>query len=271
MMENERQDGAVDVIPPAENITDTPTENVEGQIETPQVPTWNPKEWALKFKGKEIYPKDRNYLITLAQKGYGAERLVEDINKERLSMNEMKGKYSRYEQLEKALGENPQLQQKIWEMVQNGNITNEDQQSAIPPELLKEIEGLKKFKDQILTDRADRDLRDETDKLKNDYPNYDWQSDEGYGTLEDRIKKYALDNNIYSLKSAFRDMMFDQHEQNSKADALKKQKEQEALQKKKGIIMSDSKTGTPKSQGNFDPSRLDYNAIARMAIKETGG
>ena len=87
-------------------------EGTQGQPGTPAA-TWNPQEWGMTYKGQQVFPKDRQHLVNLAQQGWGYSQSMEQLKREKAEIEASKGQYSKYDALEKALTQNPQLANSI--------------------------------------------------------------------------------------------------------------------------------------------------------------
>jgi hypothetical protein len=238
---------------------------------------WNPQEWALQFKGQQIYPKDRQHLVNLAQKGYSYETSMEQVNQERERIARLQGEYKRYEQLDEALKTNPGFAQQLWGYINNLQNQNKDQQnqeSELPPQFQQvqsELEELKSWKNQYAEQQASQAIDNELSQLASKYSQYDWQSDDGTGSLAYKVLKHAHDNNILNLNSAFRDLMFDQSQQQTKLNTLKQQKEQTQKLHREGVVQSSgASTSQPMKKSGYS-SQDTYGDLAQKALASLGG
>lgn len=239
---------------------------------------WNPQEWALNFKGQTILPKDRTHLVNLAQKGYGYETAMEQINQERQRIAQQQGQYQRYTQLDEALKSNPEFAQKLWNFVQQQQQPGQkpaDQEGELPPQVLQlqsELEEIKSWKQQQAEQAASQAIDRELQEIAQAYPQYDWRGDDGTGSLAWKIMKHAYDNNLPSMKTAFRDMMFDNAASQVKLDTLKKAKETQQAQHRQGVVQTGGASAGVSTAKKTPYSPNDsYADLASKAIQALGG
>lgn len=257
----------------------TGEENTGGEVVS-EVPQFNPQEWALNYKGQQVMPKDRDHLVNLAQKGWSYEQAMEQINREKQEFARQQGEISRYIELDKAMKADPQFANSLYNFIreynegggQQGEKLQQNQQDN--PEfvqLRQELEDLKSWKQQNLLERAQEQIDSELANLAQRYPNYDWQSDTGSGTLAYRLLKHAHDNNFVDLHTAFKDLMFDEVSKQTKFDTLKQQKEVQQRQAKQGVVQ----TGSPASVAPKKPAAYSsgdsYNDLYKKALNSFGG
>lgn len=236
---------------------------------------WNPQEWTLNYKGQQIVPKDRQHLINLAQKGHGYEQAMEQINQERQKIAQMQGQYKRYIELDEALKQRPEFAQSLWQHVQQLQQPEQQDQEELPPQvqqLQSELEEIKTWKQQLAEQEASKAIDAEIDGLKQQYPSFDWTSDDGTGTLAFKIMKHAFENNLPSMKTAFRDIMFDQSVSKVKIDTLKKQKETQQQQFRQGVVQSSGTSTGTAAKPKTGYSRSDsYGDLVQKALTTLGG
>ena len=254
-------------------------QSLQGQENTNQQPTWNGQEWALNFKGQQIIPKDRQHLVNLAQKGYSYESAMEQLNQERQKLTQQGQSYQKYSQLDEALQGNQEFARKLWDFVQQNKAGQQqqqqgEQQSELPPQVssaLSELEELKSWKQQLQEQQANQAIEKEINDLASQYPNYEWQADDGTGTLAWKIMKHAYDNGITSMKMAFRDMMFDKSATTVKMDTLKQAKETQQAQHRQGVVQSSgAPTNMPMKKSGYSPAD-SYNELTQKALASLGG
>jgi len=260
-------EGAEGMLPQAPEEAAQPTPEAPVQANAPE---FNAQEWTLNYKGQPIIPKDPAHLKNLAQQGYDYSQKMEQFKRERDAWEAEKAKLSPYAELDQRFQKEPQLQQAIRDVVQKyetGQIEGgpDPQLSKFQQELeqIKQTQQMQKQKDE------DMRLEKELDALKKQYGTYDWQTDDGEGTLDKKVLKYALENNISNVRAAFRDMMFDKELLSARANGLKESKVERQKQFKQGKVMPGQ--STPPPAGKPVDTSKSYHDIANEAIAELQG
>lgn len=244
--------------------TEVPQEDVQSEKSAPQE-KWDGTPWTYQYKGQQIIPRDKNHVIALMQKGHGFNSEYDQLKQERQQFEDTKSTYDKYAQLDEMFQQNPELQQKINNVVyehQNGGATKSEGTELDPTvmeqrQLLEKTQGLY---DQLTSAQADQALEGEIAQLKQQYPN-DWTTDQGEGTLERRILEHAHKGNFPSLAAAYKDYMWDSVQANAKAEALRNNKMTRQNNHKAG------KTGlgvqaSPPSPASVNTKNMSYNQIA---------
>jgi hypothetical protein len=129
------------------------------------------------------------------------------------------------------------------------------------------LEELTQWREEMINNQAKQEVEREITDLKSKYGNYDWTKDEGYGTLDKRVIKYALDRNINNLEDAFRAYMWDAHAANQKAEALRTAANNTQIKTKQGFVQNGIPAGSPKKNMGYNPND-DYNELANKAVAE---
>ena len=239
-------------------------------------PDFDPTQWGYNYKGQTIYPKDRNHMKTLMQQAHVHNSKSEDLNRRLQEIDEMKGKFGKYEQLDKAFTDNPAFAQQIWAMqekAQNGTL--QESNADVPPELQQFHQQLSELQQKDQTresehqewknQQADIALEKEIQTLRDKFADHEWDLDEGDGSLQSRILQHAFDEGL-SLERAYKDLMWDTHTTNVKARTLKQAQEKRVADKKAGVVMG---SGNRKPQsGNLDIRGSNYNDLRDQALKE---
>lgn len=273
-------EGTQDTQPAAENTGAPQTQTVGGD------PNWKANDWQLKYRDQTIVPKDKNHLISLAQQGYSYSQRMHELGEREKQLNSQSEQYKQYQALEEAFQKNPAFREQIMNWYQNsltpGIKPPEKQQGEnqpqLPPELLKEIQELKGWKQEFQTyqqqqlqQQAESEVASEIDKLKEKYSRQDWDQMGSNGlTLTQEVVKHALDNNGIKLESAFRDMMYDQQSKNSEAEGLKKAAELQAANKKAGVVSGGKGRNGGGHKADEPTSAMDYNQIEKMIKSDYG-
>jgi hypothetical protein len=251
---------------------EVPAAEAPASTEQPAQPEFDPNQWALNFKGQPVIPRDRQHLINLAQKGHSFEQRMEDLNKQQKDIEGLKSKYSQYEPLDQLFRENPQFASEIMHLRQKyeGGVqqpTGEapaQAQSHVPPQVLQEIEQLKGNYQKLISENEDYKLNQEINALKSQYKDHDWDSDDGTGTLEQRLLKHAMDNKLGSIRSAYRDYFFDQYAAQAQNSAIAQNAEKQKELNKAGIVQTG--TPAPEAKSTFDHKKASYDDIKAEAL-----
>jgi hypothetical protein len=253
----------------------------EGQQTVGGDPSWNPKEWQLKFRDQTIVPKDRNHLVSLAQQGYSYSQRMNELKQREAQLNSQSQQYEQYKQLEQAFEKNPQFREQIMQWYQNSltpgvapqsqaNAT--PQQSSIPPELLKEIQELKGWKEEFtqyqqqqLEAKADQEIQSEIQSLQQKYQRDDWEtpSSNGGDTLMKEIIKHAYEMGGVKLEVAYRDLMWDQHTKDAEIGGMKKATESQKAARAAGTVAGGKSKGASAAPA-FNPAGMDYRDIEKQ-------
>ena len=231
---------------------------------------FNPESWTLRFRGREIQPKDRQHLINLAQQGYLYNQKAQELSARERQLQEQAGQYAQYQQLVEAFQQNPALKQKLVQMYQEAQQGGYSQQAQQPgmgqqpieqltPYLQKVNELDQRFK-QLDDEKADQEVQNEIASLIANHPDDDWKSrDENGRDLKWEIVNHAYRNNFPTLEAAYRDLMFDTAVTRAKSEALKRQAEQKRKAHKAGIVgrASGKPAGQPKPGPDLRSMSLD--------------
>lgn len=244
------------------------------QQPTQHTDDFNPQSWTLKFRGKEIQPKDRQHLINLAQQGYLYNNKAQELKTREQQLEQMGQQYAKYKQLAEAFQKNPQLQQQIMalyhkSMGQQQQGENEQASQGMPPQLhpyLEKIDTLEQRLQKMDQQQADEELRREINDLKSRYQE-DWDTkDENGHSLMWELLNHAHKNNFKTLEQAYRDMMWDTMMTRTKSEALKKQAEDRKKKAKQGIVTPDGGQRPPSGNNQPDFRKMSYNDIAEHVI-----
>lgn len=246
---------------------------VQGQA---QSSNWNPTEWQLDYRGQKVTPRDKDHLRQLAQQGYSYSQSMAMLKKQQ---QDLQNRYSRYQTLEQTFEQHPELANQIWGSVQQYlQQVNQPQQQAqpngqqayVPPELLQKVQELDQFRNQYVEKQADQELEAEISQLKSKYADQPWDVDngDGNGTLIYRVMKHAYDGNYPSLNAAYRDLMWDAHMTNTKAETLKKAQETRQAQTKAGVISGGTGLTAAKPATSGYQSGDDYKTLVSKAVAE---
>lgn len=183
----------------------------------------------LTINGKEI-KASREQLKKWAEMGYNYPQKAEALNKQQQEFmtkqqqleaqwKERESKWAPYKEVDEYAAKNPdwwtQVQQSYQQKMQ-GAESNADV-ARIKQELLAELNPVKEFMQNQITkeqnlkvQEEDSKLGQEVESIRKTYSNIDFDTpDEDGKSLEMKILKHAMDNNISSFKTAFRDFYHD--------------------------------------------------------------
>jgi hypothetical protein len=169
--------------------------------------------------------------------------------------------------------ENPHLLQKVQELQQTqGQFAEElspEQREivSLKQELANSKKEFEEFRQGFLSREADQWTQQEIDKLQKQYPNHDWDLDDGSGTLRNKILKHAGELGTTNLAAAYRDFMWDNRDANSKAQALNQIKDKKRQEFKQGVVNQSGAQKPPVEKSDYNKSK-GYNQLADEAVKE---
>jgi len=260
-------------------------DNVQPEVINPNQPApgqtqeeFDAQKWELNYKGQKHYPRDRQHLVDMAQKGISYERSMEQLNEERRMLQEQQTSLSQLSELDKRMKENPDfanyLLKQVQQYTQNPNIQqDDDQEDYVQDPRLNEVQqklsDIEQWKQQQVQEKADRQLDETIQKLRDKYPDQPWDTDEdGNGTLTHRLLKHAYDNGLTNLETAYRDYTYDHVAVNSKALTLKQEKERRQAEHKAGVVNTNISKPAPKVTDNGYQAGDSYDDVYRKALRE---
>lgn len=260
---------------PQQEATPTDGQPVPAEGQQPQ-PQWNGEEWSLKYKGRPYVPKSRDELVSLAQKGFSYAQQMEQINRERQEyqrhLQDMQSRYSHYDEFDKALRSNPALAERImqvaqeWQNQPGGSAGSGDVNQRLYGELMNKIQTLESQNSERINSEYDRKLEETLANIKKQYPDHDWEYDDGVsGNLEKQLLQFAYDNGITNLDYAYRAMMWDQRGTSAKADALKQQAAAKQQATRAGVIQKTSTAGLKPTRPGYKYGDSYSDLAKRMA------
>jgi hypothetical protein len=249
-------------------------------------PSWNPQQWQLKFRDQVVVPKDRTHLINLAQQGYSYSQKMQELKSREEQLNAQRAQYDEYQKLDEAFAKNPQFREQILNWYQQSltpgtparDAANaSENQSSIPPELLKEIQGLtewkkqfEQFQEQQKQTQADAEIMGEVNDLKQKYARDDWDSISSNGnSLVKEVMKHAYELGGVSLETAYRDLMWDTHTKNAQVEGMKKAAESQKAAKAAGFVAGGKSKGAVPAP-EINPASMGYGDIERLIRQEYG-
>jgi len=234
-------------------------------------PNWDPKAYAMTYRGQTVYPKDRQHLINLAQQGWSYSTEMQRLNQEKQQMQEQQQRLAQYQQFDQYLKQNPHVAQAMLQAAQqNVQQPGGQQQPSVPPQIMQKMQTLEQTVQQQQEWYQDQQLDSEIKQLRSKYPNVDWDTDKGGGNLEKNLLQFALDNNLSNLDHAYRVMMFDRTQTDTKANALKQQMQQRQQQHQQGIVQGGGQAPAQSPQSGYKPG-MSYKDLTDQMKAEMAG
>jgi hypothetical protein len=285
----EQIDAAPDGNLPADPAKADPAGAEGAQTPAAQAPQY-PKEIELTIGGKPIKaPWEK--ALQWAQQGYDYSQKMASFNQDRAKWDDERKGFEKTISPYKAIDEYAKQNPDWWKHVESayqsrttgqppGASANPDLESvkaALKAELEAEFKPIKEQFTSIQEEKAakareaeDTALSTEVQSIQEKYPNLDWKSvDENGHSLEQRVLKHGMDNNIPSFRAAFRDYTHDDllklHEERGKENQVKELQKQ----RKQGLLGSSPtpKKGIARAEGVKNKS---YEDLMREALTEEG-
>lgn len=235
------------------------------------------QEYELTVNGQVIKaPIDK--IKQWAQQGYDYPQKMAELNRRQALIDNLEKQYGSYKLVDEYAKNNPQWWQTIQSQFESLQNPQQPQPgSDINPLIHEKLQELEKFKNEViqqkeieLREKQDSALNNEIQSIRKQYGNLDWGSlDENGYSLEQRVMKYAIDNNISSFRAAFRDYNYDdivRLEQERAKETLAKETQKRTKLGLLGSSPTPSK-GLTEAQGLKGKS---YNDILRETIDELG-
>ena len=254
------------------------------KAEAPQGAAWD-KE-TIKVNGKEV-TASRDEILRWAQMGYNAPQQInewkakesawtkqqQEIMAEKQRIQELEQKWSPYKEVDEYASKNPDW----WKQVQE-NYKQQIQAAETNPEiaaLKQELAEIKRFKDEIINEKKteqiskeDQQLTQEVESIRKSFPNLDFDTpDETGKSLEMKVLEHAVNNDIKSFKTAFRDFYHD-HLLSKAREEGKEIVSKEVQKRTKMGILSESSKPTKGIQLAQNVKDKSYNDLEREALEE---
>ncbi len=182
------------------------------------------QEYSLKVGGKEVKaPLEK--VLQWAQMGYDYPQKAQEFNTiktkyeqmaaRQQELDQIEQKWKPYKEVDEYAAKNPDWWKQVQESYQQ-KIAGAETSPEIA-ELKQELAELQAFKNELSQEKKsqkieneDKQLAGEVDGLRKQFPQIDFDSpDEEGNSLEVKILKHAMDNDIKSFRVAFRDYYHD--------------------------------------------------------------
>lgn len=170
------------------------------------------QEYELNVNGQIVKaPIDK--LKQWAQQGYDYPQKMAELNKRQAMIDSLEKQYSPYKMIDEYAKTNPEWWQTVQSQFEATRAPVQHPQGNIDPVVQEKLQALEQFKQQYEAEREakareqqDSALTNEVQTIRKEFSNLDWSSlDQSGYSLEQRVLKHAMDNNIASFRAAFRD------------------------------------------------------------------
>jgi hypothetical protein len=233
------------------------------------------------WNGQKVRPDSFDKAKTWMQQGYNYSQRAADLNKKQTEFDQRTKHYSRFDEVDKYVKENPQW----WDHVEQAWNTRDQQgQPQLDPSLepiikplvdkVNQFESLfgqiQQERQQEVIAKEDQALDAEIESIRKLYPNIDFNAVDDVGrTLEMRILGHAQEIGTNSFRAATRDYLHDKLVETAKADSLTSQAKGKQIQTKQGILGVSS---TPKKviERAQNVRGKSYDSLAEDALRELG-
>ena len=264
----------------------------ERGIQDEQVNTPVDPEFEINWKG-ETKKLPLSKIKDLAQQGYDYSQKMSEFNKQKLAAEQAKKefdeRYSRYNEMDKYVSENPTWWDHVNQQYQNKGqtlgvapstateLTNNPEMMEVFESLKNEVQGLKSFKDSVEQEKA-KDMQQKDDQkyqedlagLQKMYPTVDFSApDESGMSLEYNVLKHANDNGIKSFRTAFLDFYHDNLMKMAESKAKETFAKDSQQIKKLGISFNNEPSGKKTTQAK-SVRNSSYEDLTREALEELG-
>lgn len=245
-----------------------------------------PQEYSLKVKGQEIKaPLDK--VIQWAQMGYDynqsnaalkkqQEEWQKQVQEKDKYWSEIEQKWTPYKQVDEFATKNPDWWKTVEEQYKQKTAVDENN-----PVLKVLDEKLKKY-DEFITnlsakeqsqkiEQEDKKLGSEIESIRKQYPNIDFDTPDAEGnSLEAKVLKHAIDNEIKSFKVAYRDYYHDHLLGKAKEEG--KELVSKELQKRTKLgILGESPKPSKGLKVAAGVKNKSYNDLMQEALDEING
>jgi hypothetical protein len=236
--------------------------------------TWNGKQ----IKAPVTDPRVRQW----ASQGYDYAQKMADFNRRQQEIaakeQELTGRYG---QIDEYVRQNPQFWDHVtqeWQRQQMGGQVDPNNPLFKELQSLKsEIGQVKEFKQTLEQERLaiqrsqeDQALEQEIGSIREQYPDIDLAAPDANGaSLEHRVIKHALDNNIKSFRAAFRDLLHDDLVKRAE-DKAREAVSKDLQKRQKSGLLGTSPTPTKGLAQAESIKNKSYEQLMREGLEELG-
>lgn len=244
-------------------------------------PQQAPEEFEFTANGRPV-KADRTKTLQWASQGYDYAQKMGEFQKQR---SEFDNTYKTYQEIDKFAQGNPEWWNHIQSQYsQRSNFQGQTQQPDTSlhedpkfKPIMDEIQDLRKFKDEFVAERSqkqreteDQQLKDEVESIRKNYSNLDFTSPGENGkNLETQVLEYAVNNGIKSFKTAFRDFYHEKLLERAKEEGKELAAKEVQKRSKLGLL---GETSTPRKQVSpaSDLKNKSYDSLLNETLEELG-
>lgn len=248
---------------------------------TPQVPfggqTFDPNNYRMNYRGQQVFPKDAAHAKQLMQQGFSYSQSMEEVGKLRKDLEtktqEMEGTYGKYKEFDERLKNNPDEYTKFEAYFNgNGEQTQPGNGQSFNRVYDEKLQGLEGKIQSLLNANEDTTLRTNMDKIKAQHSQFDWESDNGDGKLDQRVMRHAqsLGLNENQVHLAFQDYHFAELQNQAITNGAAQVSDKVQAQNKAGILQGASATAAPEAGKPIDTKGMSHAQISQLAKAELG-
>ena len=255
----------------------------QAQSQSQAAPSPTAQEIEFSWNGKQIKapvtdPRVRQW----ASQGYDYAQKMADFNRRQQEIAQREQELTgRYGAIDEYVRQNPQFWEHVtqeWQRQQMGGQVDPNNPVVKQLQSLQqEISQVKEFKQTIEQERLqlqrqqeDQALEGEIKSIREQYPDIDLAAPGADGaSLEHRVIRHALDNNIKSFRAAFRDLLHDDLVKRAE-DRGKEAVSKELQKRQKSGLLGTSPTPTKGLSQAENIKSKSYEALLDEAIAEAG-
>lgn len=219
---------------------------------------------------------------TWIQQGYDYSQKMAAFNQQKA---DLEGSYSPYKMIDEYAKQNPDWWKHVESAYQSKDAKpGQAHGGASPIELpsevkqkLQELDEIKPFISELKSEREQTRIKQEDDELagqmksiREKYADLDWKSvDEAGQSIEKRVLKHAVDNDIKNYKTAFNDY-YQEHLVKLQVDRAKENATKELQKRTKLGIIGESPTPRKGPQSTEGVRNKSYENLLNEAKEELG-
>ncbi len=268
---------------PAQATPEAAPEQAPQQQPAPEVApfggqNFDANNYKMDYRGQQVFPRDAAHAKQLMQQGFSYSQSMEEVGKMRKDLekqqSDMEQTYGKYKDFDQQLQNNPNLYNAFntsWQAAQNGEQPGQTGQT-FNPVYDKKVEALEGKIQSLLDANEDRALQGNMEKLKQQYPQYDWEADNGDGKLDIRVMRHAhgLGLNENNVHLAFLDYHKDQLINGARTQAAGQVADKVQAQNKAGIQQGTPATAPAPEGKKIDHKNLTHGQLSQLAKADLG-
>ena len=239
---------------------------------------FNPQHFKMDYRGQTSYPRDAAHAKALMQQGLSysqsMEKLGADTKAFESRQQELESTYGKYKEFDEQLKNNPDQYTKFQQYWNGNGDTEQPNQSGQTFNRVydEKVAGLEGKIQSLLDANEDRTLQSNMEKIREQNPTLDWNSDQGDGKLDVRIMRHAhqLGLNENQLELAFLDYHKDTFRQNASVNGAAQVANKVQAQNKAGIVQGAQASAPQAQTKSIDHKNLTHSQLSGMAKKDMG-